>query len=378
MERMRRRAKPGDETHVAVLCDWLLRYGSRQAIGLRSTGVRVTLYYVDRLGEFGGRGDDRERFLQRARDAGVDVVGVPMRHPLRIPAHVRWLTRDLRSRNVTVLVAQSHYDPRWALVSLRFPTALILHDPRPHSGEEETLPLPGRMMARLVEATASCIVVLSERLKPQIRSFLRHQAVAVAPHGTDLAGEPLPIPVNRELLVLGRLFPYKGVEVAVDAFERLRTVRGDVRLTVAGRGPSADRLRQSLPEGVRLIDRYVTEVEVEQLLAEATLMLLPYTDATQSGVGLLAIGHGLPCIVSSEGGLPDLVPDAYSECVVASGEPAALADVVARHLDHGQDLRRAFYEHAQDGFTWSVAGRALLDELIRLDLAKRPETGERI
>ena len=369
-QHVRRTPKENDPTHIAVLCDWFLRYGSAQAIGLRDTGIRVTLYYVDRLGEFGGRFEDREVFLQRASDAGVDLVRLPMRSPLRLLAHVRWLLHDLRSRKVTAIVAQAHYDPRYALVSLRIPTAVILHDPKPHTGEETTLPIPGRVMARFVEATATCIVVHSDRLRSQIRPFLRHQRVAVAPHGADIAGTPLLSPPSKELLILGRLFPYKGIDVAVDALGRVRRTRGDVQLTVAGRGPSAEALRRDLPTGVRLVDRYVSDEEVDALLAQATLMLIPYRDATQSGVGLLAIGRGVPCIVASEGGLPDLVPGSLESCVVPAGDPVALAAAILRHLDHGDDLRRTFHDHAARNFAWPIAGRILISELLRLRLVR--------
>jgi glycosyltransferase involved in cell wall biosynthesis len=281
---------------------------------------------------------------------------------------VRSLVRDLRARGVTVAVAQAHYDPRFAIASLRIPTAVVLHDPRPHSGEERTLPRRGRIVARLVEATASAIVIHSARLEPQVRSFLRGHPLAVVPHGAYVASQPAPPPQTPQLLLFGRLFPYKGIDIAIEAMKLVRSQRPDCCLFIAGDGPMGASLREALPEGVTLHDGYVTEHELDVLLGRATLVLLPYRDATQSGVGLRAVAAGVPCIVTGEGGLPDLVPPNLPSYVVPSGDARALAEAILEHLDHDELDRRAFHEHASQMFDWPVVGKQMVSELRRLNL----------
>lgn len=361
-----RRPRSARAPHIAIFCDWFLRYGSAQAIGLKSAGAQVTLYYADRLGEFGGRPEDRELFLDHARTAGVDIVQVPVRSIRSLGAHVRSLARDVHERGITAAIAQQHYDPRFGLVSLRLPTALLLHDPRPHSGEETTLPRRGRLMARVAEATASCIVIHSKRLEPQVPRFLTHHPLAIVPHGTRVADVPLPVPDTRELLLFGRLFPYKGIEDAIEAFELVRRTRPECCLTIAGHGPMAEALRDHLPDGVVLLDGYVTEAAFDSLLGRATLVLLPYRDATQSGVGLRAIAQGIPCIVTDEGGLPDLIPAGAQSCVVPSNNSTAFATAIVANLDHDDMLRRAVQDHAARYFDWPVVGAATLKELERV------------
>lgn len=370
VERARRHAAPDGIQQVAVLCDWLLRYGVAQAVGLRAAGASVTLYYVDRLGEFGDSVEERERYLREARDAGIETVPVPRRNVRGLAADTRALLRDLRRRRIECVVTQAHYDPRFAVASLRYPTALVLHDPRSHSGEANVLPRRGRALARLVEATASCVVVHSERLRAQVRPFLRGQQVVVVPHGTTPRVAPLTVPSKAELLVIGRLYEYKGIDTAIEAFALVRRERPDVRLTIAGNGPLLDELRRGLPDRVELFGGYVPDEEVERLLRRARLLLLPYNDATQSGVGLLAIGSGVPCVVTAEGALPDLVPPGNDRFVVPSRDPSALAAAISACLDHDLRDRRAFLEHARRAFAWPIVGRELLTHLAHFGLVE--------
>ena len=371
VEAMRRRQVPGERPRIAVLCEGLLRYGSSQAVGLAQAGADVTLYYVDRLAEFGGSFEDRERYLTEAKSSGVTVVKLPARDLRALWSSTRALAKDLRRHRIDCLVVQEHYDPRFALVSLRMPTALMLHDPRRHSGEETTLPWFARAGERFVEATASCVVLHSERLKPQVRPFLKYQQIAVVPHGTRVAREPLPVPREPHLLLFGRMYLYKGLDTALEAFELVRAKRADVTLTIAGAGPVMNGLGERLPAGVRVIDRYLTEQEVDDLFRQTTLLLLPYKDATQSGVGLAAIGRGLPCVVTAEGALPDLVPSEAGSCVVPSGDGDALAHAILENLSHDARLRMSFHDHAAAQFAWQAAGESMLAELTRVGILPR-------
>lgn len=369
VERLRHRADPDGIQHVAVMCDWFLRYGVAQAVGIRSCGATVTLYYVDRYAEFGDSAEERERYLADARAVGVETRSVPRRSVRRLLRDINWLARDLRQRSIECLVTQAHYDLRFAAISLKYPTALVLHDPRPHSGEEGVLPRRGRAMARFVEATATCVFIHSERLRSQLRPFLDRHEILVIPHGATPRAEPMNVPQSRELLLLGRLYPYKGVDIAIDAVVRARARRPDIRLTIAGNGPLLGELRGQLPEGIELLDAYVPDDVVDALLSRTRLMLLPYRDATQSGVGLLSAAVGLPCVVTAEGGLPDLIPPKYqTDFVVPADDAQALAEAIERTVDHDVQVRIDFLEHVKTTFAWPVVGRRLLEHLVRLDL----------
>ena len=91
-------------------------------------------------------------------------------------------------------------------------------------------------------------------------------------------------------------------------------------------------------------------------------MVWPYTQASQSGVGVLAIAAGVPVVVSDLGALPELAYD--PSFVFGAGNPRALAETMLRHLDDGAEVRRAVLRHAQANFSWDRAAQ-LSTELYR-------------
>lgn len=356
-----------DPGNVAVVCSAFLRYGAAQAIGLRQTGLNVTLYYVDKGSDFTGSEHDTALLLSGARAAGVELVAVPRARPRKLIADIVRLHRDLRRRKISVAVVQSHIDPRYATLGFAQPVALFLHDPKPHTGDTlSAFSLPLRLIARFAELTSACLIVHSTQLLEQIRPLLGAVPVGVVPHGADMAGTPSPVPAERRLLIFGRLFAYKGVDTALAAMSELPVDFSDVRLIVAGRGPLAE-LARGRPE-VELREEYIAESDIPGLLDQVRLVLLPYKDATQSGVGLLAVARGIPCVVSRAGGLPELVEDSSPGLVVAPDDPAQLAEAIVNYIDHEESLRAAIYEHSATHFAWPVVASRLRSELRRLSV----------
>lgn len=360
-------AGEGLEPKLAVLCDSFIRYGSAQAIGLKAAGADVTFYYVDRLGEFADSEADRAPYLDRVAAAGIETIPLPQRSLRHMVSHVAWLHRDLARRGVSTLVVQAHIDPRYATLGWRFPVAMVIHDPRPHSGDyASTYPLPVRAVARLAELTSACVLVHSPRLADQLFPMFAQVPHGCIPHGADVTAEPVLLTEPITLLLIGRLMAYKGVDTALDAFRKIRAVRPDCSLIIAGRGDLGPMIRANAPAGVELRDGYVPDSELEKLMDESRLVLLPYRDATQSGVGLQALARGVPCIVSSAGALPDLVPDDHRGWIVPPGDPDSLAGAVLEAMDHDMSTRRELHRFAERNFAWPVVGEILLSELARL------------
>jgi glycosyltransferase involved in cell wall biosynthesis len=358
-----RPGRRGLQLHLAVLADPLLRYAAGQAIGLSQAGAVVTLYHVDRLSEFGDSASERESLLDEVRALGIDVVRLAPRRLVRTVSQTRALLKDLRDRKVTGLIVQTHFDPRYALASLRLPTLLVLHDPRPHSGDSDAPRWPVSLIARFSEVTASCLMIHSKRLGPQMRRFLRGVPTIVIPHGAKIASSPLSRPRSPAVLVAGRLHRYKGVDSALAAFPAVKRRIPDAKLIIAGRGPLASVARGCNLSGVLVEEGYVSEGRLEQLFEQASVVLLPYRDATQSGVGLLAVGRGIPCVVSAQGALPDLLGPLGGGLTWSSTDPADLTDAIVAALCRDDSFRVAIHKRAAEMFAWRVVAADLIAEL---------------
>lgn len=220
---------------------------------------------------------------------------------------------------------------------------LRVHDVKTHSGRDAELPervLRGREWGR---TNADLVLVHGPFCR---EAFVANYATPVheTVHGVILT--PVAAHIRRpepgRLLMFGRLEVYKGLEVLTRAMELLaeRGLKAD--LTIAGRGPELIRLRPRLEAlgTVEIIETFLPAQEVPGLFQRAALIVLPYIDATQSGVAAGAIANHRAVIASRTGGLPDMVVEGESGILVPPGDPAALADAIAAVLAAPQDLAR--------------------------------------
>ena len=126
-------------------------------------------------------------------------------------------------------------------------------------------------------------------------------------------------------LVVSRLAPEKGVDVAIAACQR-----AGIELRVAGEGPERarlERLAAASAQKVSLLGR-ADEQQLAQLRAGAALALVPSRFAETFGMAAAeAMVAGVPVAASDVGALPELLePDQ----LVAPGDADALARAIVR------------------------------------------------
>lgn len=342
---------------VALACDWHLKYGVWQSAGLARHGAKVVLLCRTHAYEFGDDLREQQEALDRARAAGVTVLEMPGRmwDPLPAPALVR-IRRQL-ARFAPDVVHSHGGDPRALALLPRRPLVLTVHDPVQHPGQPVP-PLHKRWFLNAAQdawrARASVIVVHSERLRPDV-ALRGAQRCAVIPHGSEMQAHPLPPPAQRAVGFFGRLEPYKGLHVLGRAMPRVWTVHPDVQLRVAGTGPCV--LEIDDPR-VHVERRYVPEAELPEFFARSSLVVLPYTQATDSGVGTRAVGYGVPVVASAAGGLPALTLDKSYLC--RPGDDAGLAAAIVSHIDDDAEVRDRVLAQVASPRSWdSVAAQTL-------------------
>lgn len=144
-------------------------------------------------------------------------------------------------------------------------------------------------------------------------------------------------PDLRYVLFFGLIRDYKGLDILLDAWARLRGRQGmeGVRLIVAGefytpQGPYLQQIRCLGLEGeVILHDRFIPDNEVKYYFSLADCVVQPYKSATQSGVTQIAYQFSTPMIVTDVGGLKEIVPDGRVG-YVCRPDADSVADAVCR------------------------------------------------
>jgi glycosyltransferase involved in cell wall biosynthesis len=143
-------------------------------------------------------------------------------------------------------------------------------------------------------------------------------------------------------LFFGYIKQYKGLHVLLESLPLVKTALGKVMLLVAGELMEPRTRYQKLIsrlglEGeVRWSDGYIPDRYSSLYFAAADLVVLPYLEASSSGVLLTAYACRRPVVASSVGGIPEQVEDGESGCLVPPGDPIALAAAMIRLLGNSQ------------------------------------------
>jgi glycosyltransferase involved in cell wall biosynthesis len=144
----------------------------------------------------------------------------------------------------------------------------------------------------------------------------------VSPVLREFAAAPV-ARVDGHVLLVCRLAPEKGVEVAIEAC-RL----ADVPLVIAGDGPERARLEaRAAGAAVQFVGR-VARPELDRLRRTASVALAPSRATETFGLAAAeAMAAGLPVAGSHIGALPELVPEDW---LAPPGDPNALAERIIR------------------------------------------------
>lgn len=237
----------------------------------------------------------------------------------------------------------------WALAAVRLfsgnlPFVYTVHDPLPHSGNDLRIAERNRWPRRLLRRSADAIIVHGFSIVPQMEAAepLTRGRICVAMHG--LLGEALHPPdvPGDGFVFFGRIEAYKGLDVLLDAMDLLDNQGRPVTLRIIGRGPDLDRHRARIAQisGVTLDEAFVPAAQLPFLLRAARAIILPYRDATQSGVVANAFAAGVPIIASRVGALVDVLDEEINALLVPPGDPHRLAEAIARLASDTKLARR--------------------------------------
>jgi glycosyltransferase involved in cell wall biosynthesis len=179
---------------------------------------------------------------------------------------------------------------------------------------------------------------------------------------------------RRRVVYLGRLEPYKRVDVMLRAVARVVARFPDLEIRVIGRGQSRAALEE-IARDVGLAERtqfvgFVSDGERDRLLAGARVCVCP---SVKEGWGLTVIESnalGVPVVATDAPGLRDAVRDGETGFLAPDGDVAAFADRIGRLLADDALAARMSAAAAEWSrrFTWDAAADAMervLDEACR-------------
>jgi glycosyltransferase involved in cell wall biosynthesis len=218
------------------------------------------------------------------------------------------------------------------LPGLDCPVVLMCHNARPHGG------FPGwRLWSRIALRACDLAVCHSRavteqiaRLSPSVGRLTVPMPVLVAPPRVT---RPTRDPARPHVLFAGLIRRYKALDVLLEAWDRAR-LPAACRLTIVGESYLGPGRVESMVAAIgrrasiAVTERYVSDQELWSLLLSAHTMVLPYAQASQSGLVPLGLAAGLRVIATDAGGLAEPLRCEHGHRIIGTGDSAALAEAI--------------------------------------------------
>jgi len=256
---------------------------------------------------------------------------------------------------------------------------LVVHDANRHPGEDQFW---RRFLLNNDIGKSDGAIVLTSSVGDGLHenfSYPRERIFrSVHGHfGEYISETPRTLPVDRpaRILFFGRVLPYKGLDLLLKAFRGVKRTLPNVELEIWGNGnlsPYSEELAKL--NDVKVVNRWIEEDEISNIFERCDVLVLPYREASQSGVVALAMAYGLPVVVTPIAGLQEQVRQQVDGVVVSSVDVDALIEGIEKLL-----LSPTFYAQISQGclntahhdLSWKNIAEGVYEDLKALDAKGR-------
>jgi len=257
------------------------------------------------------------------------------------------------------------------LAKRKYPIILTEHDPTPHAGESIFVRINWSLARFLLEGFSSKIIVHGNNLKDVL--LLRgipETKIVVIPHGdysyyTKWQDEKIE-PDGATMLFFGLIRDYKGLNYLIKAIPAVCSHCPEAKVIIAGEGDfskyEAMEEYQAYRSAFEVHNGYIPDEDVAPLFQRASVVVLPYTDASQSGIIPIAYAFQKPVIVTDVGSIAEVVEQGKTGIIIPPKDENALADAIISILGNKRmcdEMARNAYRFMKENLSWIVIAKRI-------------------
>ena len=255
------------------------------------------------------------------------------------------------------------------------------HDVLPHNVDNRRV----RLLFKWIYKSQNALVVHTNFNRERILDEfgISQQKVSVVKHGVyDIPDEQRMDSLTSKktlgigadefvLLFFGIITEYKGLDLLAESLKMLKKGRGKkIRLIIAGRVQTGfedqmTKLKEEFMEDeVLYFLRFIENEEVNMLFGAADATVLPYREASQSGVMFMSFAQGVPVIAPNLGGFPDDVVEGEMGFIFECNNPDSLNEAIVKTISHfgpnNISVRENIINLTSEKYQWEESASALI------------------
>ena len=218
-------------------------------------------------------------------------------------------------------------------------------------------------------------IVLSKKVENELLSFAPEAKYKYSPHpiysifnntlSKEQAKAELKLATKKVLLFFGLIREYKGLDILINAMEKIKTELEDYTLLIVGEcyeneNKYTDLIKKAgITDNVKCHYSFIPDNEVGKYFSAADVVVLPYKTASQSGIVQIAYHFDTPVIVSNVGGLPEIVDEGKTGyCVEPNSNAFAKAIKAFYENDNISEMNSNISEYKSQ-FSWDAMVKAI-------------------
>ena len=171
------------------------------------------------------------------------------------------------------------------------------------------------------------------------------------------------------VLFLGLVRDYKGVDILIDAMNGLLKERENLRPFIVGefytdKSKLLGQIDAQVKERYTIMDEFVSDKTMAEVLTLSDLLVLPYKEASQSGVLANAIYFNLPALVTDHPGLSEHLLHRHNGMICRPRDAQDLREKIETYFDEGlKEKLSPNLEPLKKDLSWEKFGSRLLQSL---------------
>lgn len=340
------------------------------AVGLKNNGIDVYCVITNKM----------ENCNNWIRDIGEAKVflwdGTPSKkNPINMLTNTLKMMNYFRSKKFDfVLITNPAKIDIWVSKYIQYQeNIMILHDAIPHSSTDKGL----NDYVHNVVSKADNILVMSKLFIDTVHRkynkninnilYMRHGLMKYPVYNGDHDVKYCNSKIN--FLYFGRIDGYKGLHILAAAYDLLSRKYQDITLTVAGGGDFTEYEEEYRKlERVEVLNKYILDSEIAEIFSRPnTVLVLPYLDATQSGVIGTGFNYLTPIIASDTGGIREQLFDGAVGRLVHPGDISSLVSEMEKFIIDPTiySVQLKLMEEYKEKMTWDYITNELIDDLRR-------------